>query len=71
MMAPTSLHEATIVATEFSYLRDCWLYAMSNGTIIEGKLGDARVPAGLPFNARTQWGANQVFRLQATKEHMT
>ena len=50
----------TIIATEFRYLGDCWLYAMSDGSVISGKPGDARIPAGLQFNERNQWGANQL-----------
>ena len=55
-----SRNETTIRATEFNYLRDCWMYALTDGSISYGKPGDARVPCGLPLNERTQWGANQI-----------
>jgi hypothetical protein len=53
---------ATIRATEFSFSDDCWKYALSDGTIAKGNPGDARMPCGMPFSERSQWGANQVAR---------
>jgi hypothetical protein len=52
-----------IRATEFSYYDDCWVYALSDGTITKGRPGDARIPVGLPLTGRMQWGANQLARL--------
>lgn len=52
----------TIWATAFNYYDDCWMYALTDGTAVKGRPGDARVPAGLPFTEWTQWGANRVFK---------
>lgn len=50
----------TIRATEFNFRQDCWLYALSDGTFAKGQPGDARIPCGMPFSERSQWGANQL-----------
>ena len=52
----------TIRATVFSFADDCWKYALSNGSVVKAWPGDARIPCGMPYTERSQWGANQVFR---------
>ena len=52
--------QVKIVATEFSELLDCWRYRLSDGSIVKGDPGNARIPVGLPFNDRMQWGANRL-----------
>lgn len=56
-----SLPQPRIVATEYSPFDGCWLYKLENGLIVRGDPGEARVPAGLPWNERSRWGANRVF----------
>ena len=53
--------EPTIVATMRDCIDDCWWYQLSDGTVVKGESGRARVPAGLPLNKRIQWGADRMF----------
>ncbi len=50
-----------IVLTERDYLFERWMYLLSDGAVVLGNAGDARIPAGLPFTERMQWGANRIF----------
>jgi hypothetical protein len=54
--------QVKIVATEFSFLLDSWRYLLSDGSIVIGDPGNARIPVGLPFNDRMQWGTNWLWR---------
>ncbi len=51
-----------IVATEFNYYDYCWIYRLDTGEIKKGNPGDSRIPCGLEFTERNQWGANQIFQ---------
>ena len=57
----TTTSSPIIRATEFSFLDDCWIYALSDGSIAKGWPGDARIPAGICLNERNRWATNIVF----------
>lgn len=57
--------DPTIQKTEYSNVEDRWFYLLSDGRVVKGNTGEARVPAGLPYTAVTQWAANVVMKARA------
>ncbi len=56
-----------IIATQMNVAEDCWMYRLEDNSTVKGATGAERIPCGLEYNERNQWGANQIFgRTNAT-----
>lgn len=62
--SPQTPEGIRITATQFNYLDDCWMYQLEDKSVVSGRIGDARIPCGMQFTERNQWGANQLAKLK-------
>ena len=67
--------KTTIVATEFSYLLDCWQYALSDGNVVKGSMPgvprQAMTFSRAPIAPRRRWKVSDTLLDRMQKEAET